>query len=423
MRQRLGLWPQYGLLLALAGTPVAAHDRADPGDSSITCVQLTYRGGPLIQHAQVSNLFWGSSWRGNPLAGYLNRFFPALFLDGRYMANLAQYSAGGYSIGNGTFGGSSIIEQDPPPVVEDSRIRSEIRAQIAAQQLPRPTRDSLYFVFTAPHTVVIDRHGSRSDKEFTAYNDSSSESDRFAYVVIPYDCSLQDPRGMTLHASGALAAAVTNPEPTSDKTMGWYDDNYGPVEAIPLTLFNANRLGPSDLVDTLVTPDGTQYRVAKVWSNQDHAPISFAPAARKGATTQPVAVVDAPTVAGPSGALQMTLTAGNSIHAAGEPVTMTLTVTNPRPAPVTLAFAWSQQYDFEVRLGPKTLWRWSTDRVFAQALTHRVLGPSEKWVLTESWDGRDDEGQIMAPGSYEIVARLTTLEETPTASIPLLIGD
>ena len=50
-------------------------------------------------------LFWGSRWKGNPLAGYLNRFFPALFAGGRFMANLAQYSAGAYRIGNGTFAG------------------------------------------------------------------------------------------------------------------------------------------------------------------------------------------------------------------------------------------------------------------------------------------------------------------------------
>ncbi|MGH3579895.1 MAG: BsuPI-related putative proteinase inhibitor, partial [Mycobacterium sp.] len=165
-----------------------------------------------------------------------------------------------------------------------------------------------------------------------------------------------------------------------------------------------------DLVDKLAAPDGTPYSVAKVWSNQAGAPVAFAAAAGG-----PVPM--------PAGTLRLGLTAGQSAHSPDEPVVLTLTVTNPGPAPVTVAFPSSQQYDFEVRLGERVLWRWSAERAFLQTLTQRTLGPGERWVVTETWDGRDDQGQFLAPGTYEVVARLTSRANTLAAAVPLLIGD
>jgi hypothetical protein len=246
---------------------------------------------------------------------------------------------------------------------------------------------------------------------------------------------------MTLYASGTLAAAVTDPEPTSHKTLGWYDDHYGEIEAIPLALFNANQIGSADLVDTLVAPDGTPYLVAKVWSNQAGAPVAFAATAGRpdnmsrhlgvgqiqpltaAAVGEGVKAAAELALSMPAGALQLGLTAGPSAYAPGEPGALTLTVTNPGPAAVTLAFTSSQQYDFEVRLGERTLWRWSAERAFSQALTQRTLGPGERWVVTESWDGRDDQGQFPAPGTYGVVARLTSPANPLTATLPLWIGD
>jgi hypothetical protein len=140
------------------------------------------------------------------------------------------------------------------------------------------------------------------------------------------------------------------------------------------------------------------------------------------APAHPAGTVEEPTAPVPAGDLQLALTTDKTTYAAGEPVTLTLTVTNPRPTPVALAFASSQQYDFEVRLGERSLWRWSADWAFAQMLTRRVLGPGERWVVFETWDGRDDQGQRPAPGTYEIVARLTSRKDPLTVCLPLHIG-
>src|SRR5689334_6573333 len=63
----------------------------------------TYHGGPVLQHVRVDVLFWGPELAESSLHRTFNGFFQALFDDGRYMGRLAQFSAGGYRIGNGSF--------------------------------------------------------------------------------------------------------------------------------------------------------------------------------------------------------------------------------------------------------------------------------------------------------------------------------
>src|SRR5690348_8697619 len=65
---------------------------------------VPYHGGPLIRKVEVVTLFW--NWNGlsrtrrpaivNPAVGYFNGLFQSLFADGRYMANLSQYSTDEY---------------------------------------------------------------------------------------------------------------------------------------------------------------------------------------------------------------------------------------------------------------------------------------------------------------------------------------
>src|SRR5689334_21397585 len=51
-------------------------------------IRFTYRGGPLLTHVRVVNLFWGPGWSGTKLPDYFDSFFRDLFADGRFMANL-----------------------------------------------------------------------------------------------------------------------------------------------------------------------------------------------------------------------------------------------------------------------------------------------------------------------------------------------
>src|SRR5262249_4732898 len=190
-------------------------------------------GGPLIENVKVATLFWGSSWQGNSLTGYFNGFFRTLFADGRYMANLAQYSAGGYTIGNGSFVVTDTDNQNPPAKVTDAQMRAELVARVVAGHLPQPDENTVYFVFTPPGVEVYDSNGDNSVDDFYSFHDYDFDNG-FAYAVVPYDDTLQDPRLMTLYASHELAEAVTDPQPY-DGTLGWYDSYYGEVADIPAT--------------------------------------------------------------------------------------------------------------------------------------------------------------------------------------------
>src|SRR5262245_26092095 len=65
-------------------------------------INLRYWNGPVIQHVKVANLYWGPYWAtASADVSYFDNFFQALFADGRFMANVAQYSTPTAAINNG----------------------------------------------------------------------------------------------------------------------------------------------------------------------------------------------------------------------------------------------------------------------------------------------------------------------------------
>lgn len=282
---------------ALGALPGVAGAGTTPGPAQIN---VQYGGGPLLQHVQVSTLFVGSWWNsdGSELHDYLNGFFKDLFADGRYMANLSQYSApdGSYQIGNGALSDTSYT--DPAdmhkyPRVTDLQIQEEVRAALAAGSLPALSADSLTFVFTPPGVVVHTLTGD-SAHDFAGYHTTTGDGHggSVAYAVVPYTDYLDDnlpitPHVMTAVVSHELAEAVTDPDPPS----GWRDPQFGgqgEIGDIPLTLYYADgsSLRAGDVWDHLQTPQGQSYLVQKEWSNKDGAPVAFAAAPASAAARQ-----------------------------------------------------------------------------------------------------------------------------------------
>jgi hypothetical protein len=258
-----------GALFAL--TP-SAHAAEESGD--LDHINVTYRGGALLQHVEVSTLFMGKAWQGNTFPDYLNHFLQDLFADGRYLANLSQYSAGGYQIGNGSIVATAWDHSALPARVTDAQIRADIVAGVKAGVLAPVKADSLYVVFTAPGTVVVGSDGSDSENDFYGYHGYVTQSaiGGFAYAVIAYP---DEQWRLTVTASHELAEAVTDPQVNAG-TLGWYDDNNGEIGDIPASLYYAGRIAETDELDILVGEDGTKYLVQTEWSNQDEAPVAFA---------------------------------------------------------------------------------------------------------------------------------------------------
>jgi hypothetical protein len=284
VRRRLSLTL---VIVALLSGSLCVRDRSAcaQGSSSLDHISLDYWGGPLLQHVKVVNLFWGAYWLSAlDEATYFNSFFADLFSDGRYLANLEQYSAGGYRIGSGQFLTSFIHGQVLPDRVTDDQIQAGIGILIASGLVPAPDADTLYFVFTPPNTTVETRWGN-SGADFSAYHYYSRDPNhaRFSYAVIPF-ATTKDEQGreqtdrefLTFACSHELAEAVTDPQPISSATLGWYDIYNGEVGDIVNFLFYGKRIDETGLKDVLFGPTGTQYTVQKVWSNWDRSPVAFA---------------------------------------------------------------------------------------------------------------------------------------------------
>jgi hypothetical protein len=252
-----------GSLFSFSGAAHAAQD--------LNHINLSYHGGALIQHVQVSTLFWGRQWQGTSAPAYINGFFTELFDDGGFMANLSQYSAGGYTIGNGQLAGADLDPADLTSQVTEAQVKTEIRSEIAAGHLPGPNADSLYVVYTPPDVEVVDDQGSSSLNDFDGFHGYDMQG-HFAFALVTATSAADQATKPTSHE---LAEAVTDPQVNAG-TLGWYDDNNGEIGDIPQELFTANIIDQSGLFDVLTGVDGTQYEVQRMWSNQDGGPIAFA---------------------------------------------------------------------------------------------------------------------------------------------------
>jgi hypothetical protein len=92
------------------------------------------------------------------------------------------------------------------------------------------------------------------------------------------------------------------------------------------------------------------------------------------------------------------------VRVAGDTVTLDFRVANGGGSPVKLTYGTSQRYDFVVvdEAGAE-VWRWSAERMFAQAVTEETLAAGAAVEYREVW---------VAPkrGRYRAVASLVSLD-------------
>lgn len=106
----------------------------------------------------------------------------------------------------------------------------------------------------------------------------------------------------------------------------------------------------------------------------------------------------------------------------GVPVAFAIAVDNPADAPVTLTFPSRQTYDIVVLDGEREVWRWSSDRFFATAMTELTVPPGVVLLGRERWDGRDASGAPVPVGTYRVVANLATNPPKPGNAVELRLG-
>jgi hypothetical protein len=252
------IYPAHGDPVRIVPLHVPDAVRAPTAEAATAAAappQLTYRNGPLIVAPEVFTIFWGSAWQqGAPsaLAARLNQFFDDI-LAGPLIDQLAEYSVPGQEISHGKrTGTTTIAEPAPRPSVSDTAIQHLLQQEIATSEaLPHPTPRSLYFIYLAPGTRVV-QGGGASCQAFCGYhNDISGQ---IFYAVMPYPgcggCTGGLPvfDALTTTSSHELCEAITDPIPG----RGWYDDVNGEIGDI--CAWKTKTIGP--------------YTVQLEWSNK-----------------------------------------------------------------------------------------------------------------------------------------------------------
>jgi hypothetical protein len=181
----------------------------------------------------------------------------------------------------------------------------------------------------------------------------------------------------------------------------------------------AGPAGPKRVQGQLLVPLAAVERLFGVrgqWLPRKHR-LSFVSSGSEAMATAP----NGPNSSSSHSGLRLLLSADRGTYPVGTPVRLTFAIANSGPAPVTLQFATSQKYDFEVRRGGQTVWRWSADRMFTQALTSLTLAPGARQTFAQTWKQQDDRGQPVTAGEYEAIATLTTMGRPQPQSAPIQI--
>ena len=110
------------------------------------------------------------------------------------------------------------------------------------------------------------------------------------------------------------------------------------------------------------------------------------------------------------GSLYLTLETDKRVYRAGEPIELLLKLNNRSTRDTTLQFSSGQRYDFQiVNESGETVWTWSADRSFIQALG------SEQLAGDGALEYREQCAAQLQPGTYAVNGSITTLGSPLTA--------
>ncbi|HET9017092.1 MAG TPA: hypothetical protein VFN57_15930 [Thermomicrobiaceae bacterium] len=202
---------------------------------------LSYGGGPLLTAVEVVTVFWGAAWGQSPTGDQvarLNGFFDVI-LTSSLLDLLAQYSVAGQAIGHGRRAGSATVTGSEPGSavagggrqVTDAQIQQALQGWIQEGTLPRPTANTLYFVYLPPGVTAADSQNDRSCQTMCGYHWYVAGSTPIYYAVMPYpNCagclgSLAEFDALTSTSSHELCEAITDPQPWT----GWNDSSNGEI--------------------------------------------------------------------------------------------------------------------------------------------------------------------------------------------------
>ncbi|MCH7580511.1 MAG: hypothetical protein IIB22_09735 [Chloroflexi bacterium] len=99
------------------------------------------------------------------------------------------------------------------------------------------------------------------------------------------------------------------------------------------------------------------------------------------------------------------LTAVDKIVVPGEPFSLTLSVSNCNERETSRRYGSGQIFDFIVRdESGELVWNWAHGRSFVLAVMERTYGDRQTVTYGVVWDQTNNDGEAVAPGTYQIEA-------------------
>lgn len=113
----------------------------------------------------------------------------------------------------------------------------------------------------------------------------------------------------------------------------------------------------------------------------------------------------------PKADLVFSAATGKKTYKVGEPVVFTMTVRNVSRKNQVLNFPSGRSFDIVVspQNSSEPVWQWSWGRMFTQELRDVPIAAGESQTFSATWDGSANDGKTVAPGKYQVTARLTTI--------------
>jgi hypothetical protein len=232
--------PVFQPLGHASGSPIGMDSGGGAGQFSAGVDNLKYGKGPLIPNVQIEPIWIQDGTSGNEASptfqAAIDSFFNAVTTDSYIPSQLAQYSAGGYTIGTGGKGADDANVVFTPtqtvgtsPSIDDSQIQTIIQNEINAGHTAAPTGNTLYFVFTPPGDAVT-QGGHNSTNYFLGYHLLYTSGGHNVYYAVIADqtaapnanlggLGLTALQGEESVSSHEMAEAITDPVPGS----GWYN--------------------------------------------------------------------------------------------------------------------------------------------------------------------------------------------------------
>jgi hypothetical protein len=114
--------------------------------------------------------------------------------------------------------------------------------------------------------------------------------------------------------------------------------------------------------------------------------------------------------------IELRLAAGRSAYRPGEPITFTVRVRNETDHPVELDFPTAQRFDVTLKNSAgREVWRWSSERMFAQQIGRETLPPRGERTFTATVD------EPLAPGQYTAAAELAAANSRVRTNVSVTI--